>query len=713
MVDEAETRAEKFVLKLRLQHERHVVHARQRAREIAEMLGFDRQDQVRLATATSELARNAFRYAREGSVEFAVDGLEYGAPVQRLVIRVRDAGPGIANVDEVLSGRYQSKTGMGMGLIGTRRLMDDFVLDSQPSGTTVMIRKTLPRTPVQLRAERLSAIAATLARSAVDPMQEVERQNQELMRTLADLREKQEQLAQVNSELEDTNRGVVALYAELEQTASDLRRVSDLKTSFLSNLSHEFRTPLNSILALCQILSDRADGELTMEQEKQVGYVRKSAADLSEMVNDLLDLAKVEAGKVDIRPASFFVADLFAALRGMLRNVLHTSSVDLSFTAPEDLPAMFTDEGKVSQILRNLISNALKFTENGHVRVSAWADDEQIIFRVADTGIGIAEGDRERIFEEFTQIAGEIQSRVRGTGLGLPLSRNLATLLGGALVVESSSPAGSVFRAEIPARYVEAAGVPMQTVNRQDGRPTLLVVEDNAETRYIHEAALQAVHVSLQFARNLPEARALAGQAMPDALLLDRLLDGVDSLPFIEELRSIGFTGPAIVTSVNPDAVMPLQAGADAFLSKPIEPAVLVEALTRLMVAPPQARALLVDDDEINRYVLREALLPLRFRVTEARSGREALAMLEGQVFTVIVLDQTMPGLTGIETLRELRQGSIQPSIPVLIHTSKELSEPEVRAMEESGAVLFPKQALAAKDASYQLSSALRQVGAL
>ena len=712
MSDAAETPREDSVLKLRLQHERHVVHARQRAREIAEMLGFDRQDQVRLATATSELARNAFRYARDGTVEFAVAGLEYGAPSQSLVIRVQDTGPGIANVDEVLSGRYQSKTGMGMGLVGTRRLMDAFALHSGAGGTTVTVRKTVPRGPVPLQAEKLRTIAATLAKSDADPLQEVERQNQELMRTLADLREKQEQLAQVNSELEDTNRGVVALYAELEQNAADLRRVSDLKTSFLSNLSHEFRTPLNSILALCQILSDRADGDLTGEQEKQVGYIRRSAADLSEMVNDLLDLAKVEAGKTDIRPASFTVADLFAALRGMLRNVLHTSSVDLVFTAPESLPAMFTDEQKTSQILRNLISNALKFTEKGQVHVSAAAEGEQIVFRVADTGIGIAEGDWERIFEEFVQIGGEIQSRVRGTGLGLPLSRNLATLLGGALAVESSSSAGTTFRANIPARYVEHVDAPAEMTDRRDGRPVLLVVEDNMETRYIHQAALQAENISLQFARNLQEARVLADRAMPAALLLDRILEGADSLSFIEELRSTGFTGPTIVTSVNPDGVMPLQAGADAFLAKPIGAGMLAETLRRVMAAPAQAVALLVDDDEINRYVLREALLPLRFRVVEARSGREALALLRSQTFAVIVLDQSMPGLTGIETLRELRGGDVQPEIPAILHTSKELTEAELRAMKHAGAVLLPKQALAAKDASYQLSAALRQVGA-
>ncbi len=713
MPDNADAGRVEPILKVRLQYERNVVHARQRAREIAEMLGFDRQDQVRLATAVSELARNAFRYAREGAVEFVVGGLTPGAPVQTLRICVQDAGDGIPNLDEVLSGRYMSKTGMGKGLIGTRRLMDDFHLETSAAGTTVTISKVLPQTPVPLRREAVREMAARLARVDVDPFQEVERQNQELLRTLAELREKQDQLAQVNSELEDTNRGVVALYAELEQNAADLRRVSDLKTSFLSNLSHEFRTPLNSILALCQILADHADGDLTSEQEKQVGYIRRSAADLSEMVNDLLDLAKVEAGKTDIRPRSFTVADMFAALRGMLRNVLHTTQVELVFTAPENLPPLYTDEQKVSQIVRNLISNALKFTERGQVVVSAEAQGDNVVFRVADTGIGIAPQDQERIFEEFVQIAGDIQSRVRGTGLGLPLSRTLATLLGGSLAVESSSAAGSTFRAEIPARYEMVTAEPLKAPARRDGRPVLLMVEDNVETRYIHQAALQVEDLSIQCARTLAEARALVAAGMPDGLLLDRILDGEDALFFIEELRSSGFTGPAIVTSVNPDEVTPLQAGADAFLLKPVAPRVLADTVARLMAAAPLATALLVDDDEINRYVLREAMIHLRFRVVEARDGREALALLGTQAFSVIVLDVSMPGLSGIETLQELRKGQAQPTLPAVIHTSRDLGADELRAIKEAGAALYPKEALGEPDASEHLSRVLREVGAL
>src|SRR6202042_3752225 len=248
--------------------------------------------------------------------------------------------------------------------------------------------KTLPPTVSEVTSSSVKAISAKLASgNAIDPFDEIERQNQELLKTLAELKEKQDQLADLNQELEDTNRGVVALYAELEQHADDLRRVSDLKTSFLSNLSHEFRTPLNSIASLSSLLLGRFDGDLSPEQEKQVNYIQRSAAELSELVNDLLDLAKVEAGKIEVKPRHFEVQDLFGALRGMLKPLLSGNTVDLSFDAASDLPPLYTDEGKVSQILRNLISNALKFTPSGYVRVTAqMPSPDSVVFSVEDSG---------------------------------------------------------------------------------------------------------------------------------------------------------------------------------------------------------------------------------------------------------------------------------------------------------------------------------------
>ena len=270
------------------------------------------------------------------------------------------------------------------------------------------------------------------------------------------LRQRQEELERLNEELKDVNRGMVGLYAELDEKARELRRADDIKTQFLSNLSHEFRTPLNSIFALSSLLLERTDGELTSEQEKQVGFIRKAADSLLELVNDLLDLSKIRAGKIEVRPVEFSTATLFSALRGMLRSLQVNPAVALVFEEPDGVPWLYTDEGKVSQILRNFVSNALKFTERGEVRVSARYDEgnRTVTFTVSDSGIGIAADDQERIFEEFTQLEHPAQSKFKGTGLGLPLCRKLAELLGGRIELESEVGVGSKFSLTLPERYV-------------------------------------------------------------------------------------------------------------------------------------------------------------------------------------------------------------------------------------------------------------------
>ncbi|MBI2220349.1 MAG: response regulator [Acidobacteria bacterium] len=288
------------IMSLRIQHEPDVVLARQRAREIAELVGFDAQDQTRIATAVSEIARNALAYGGGGRVEFAID--RERRP-QMLTVVVSDAGPGIERAEDILQGRCVSSTGMGLGIIGSRRLMDQFRVDSgRGTGTTISMSKLLPARGNALKAADVRKIADALAHASPrTAYNELQQQNQELVRALEELRRRQEELSRLNAELEDTNRGVVALYAELDERADSLRRADEMKSRFLSNMSHEFRTPLNSMRALTQILLDRTDGDLTGEQQIQVSLIQRAAEDLSELVDDLLD---VDARRVGVRGAA-------------------------------------------------------------------------------------------------------------------------------------------------------------------------------------------------------------------------------------------------------------------------------------------------------------------------------------------------------------------------------------------------------------------------
>lgn len=266
---------------------------------------------------------------------------------------------------------------------------------------------------------------------------------------IARLREEGDAL---RAELEETNQGVLALYAELDIQAEQLRQASDLKSRFLSYMSHEFRTPLGSILSIARLLSDELDGPLSPEQHKQVTFVSNSARELSDMVDDLLDLAKIEAGRLEISPGWFEMMDLFAALRGMFKAMADNVELSLVFEEPGDLPRFYTDNRKLSQILRNFISNALKFTPQGEIKVSAELVGDMLVkFSVADTGIGIASEFHDAIFNDFTQVDSPIQKRLRGTGLGLALSKQLAQLLGGWVEVQSALGEGSTFSVIVPA----------------------------------------------------------------------------------------------------------------------------------------------------------------------------------------------------------------------------------------------------------------------
>ncbi len=594
-----------LITRVEIRYEQDVVYARHWARLIAELLGIDRQDQARVSTAVSEIARNAVQYAGGGTVEFLLEG----GPPRSLAAIVRDHGPGFADLDAVLDGRHGSSIGTGMGIRGARRLMDTFRVETSPAtGTTVFLAKALPATAPAVTPSLLRRIADELASAVVTPLDEARLQNQELMQALDEVRTRQEERVRLSGELEDTNRGVVALYAELDEKALQLAHANELKGRFLSNMSHEFRTPLNAILALSRLLLDRTDGDLTEEQEKQVVFVRTAAQDLSELVNDLLDLARIEAGKVVVKARDCTVEELFSGLRGMLRPMLAAESLELVFKEPEGIPGLHTDDGKVAQILRNFLSNALKFAPQAEVRVSVRLDDDRrsVVFAVADTGIGIAAADLERVFEEYAQVEAA-QARLRtGTGLGLPISRKLAELLGGSVWVESELGVGSTFFARIPVSYGGAAG--------------------------------------------------------------------------------------------SADASAP--GGAD------------VTRLRTLREAPgslPIEKILIIDDEQVARYVLKGFLAGTKYTVIEAVDGAQGLRMARQELPILIVLDLVMPGMSGFEVLAKLKADPATVDIPVIIATSMVLDQEERQVLLRSALDVLSKESLSREGAVLKVRQALEQ----
>lgn len=575
------------ILRISVRYEPDVVTARQKTRRMAALLGFENQDQARLATAVSELARNLFQYAGGGTIEFS---FKEDLP-QTFYVRVSDTGPGIPQLSTILNGTYDSPHGMGVGLCGTKKLMDFFNVETEPAkGTCIVIGKMLhTRAKPVSRADLADLTVQISGRAPENVFEEIRTQNQDLLTALEELETQRQSLSELNRELDETNRGVVALYAELDEKAASLQRANEVKTSFLSNMTHEFRTPLSSIISLTRLLIARVDGPLTEEQEKQVNYIRQSAEGLLELVNDLLDLAKVEAGKVSIQVTEFQIEELLGGLRGMFRPILGMeSAVDFEVDWDPRLTKMTTDQGKLNQILRNLVSNAIKFTERGVIKVTALPSDRaRVHFVVEDTGIGIAADFLDVIFQDFSQANSKLHARQKGTGLGLPLSRKLARLLGGDLWVESDLGTGSRFHVVIPSTYTGAGEVtlinssldsdPMlSSSDTETAHPkfSILLVDDDEPSRYVLKG-LVAAEIDADFTETATGDEALDAIAnqTPDLVFLDlnmRPLDGFEVLDRIRQKFDLQDL-PVIVNTakkLSPEEMIFLSKQTSAILSK-------------------------------------------------------------------------------------------------------------------------------------------------
>lgn len=539
---------------------------------------------------------------------------------------------------------------------------------------------------------------------------ETDRQQRELLR-------RHEELVRVHRELDDTSKGVMALHAELGEKDDSIRRVSEVRSRLVTNVSHELRTPINSILGLTKLLLARTDGELTEEQEKQLRFVRQSAESLYTLVDDLLDLSKIDAGRALVRTQALDVGVLFASLRGMLRPLADAApNVTLAFDTPAEPIALETDETKLAQILRNLVTNALKFTERGSVRITARSDGDDAVFEVTDTGIGIARDDHERIFEEFFQVDGAVQRRSKGTGLGLTLSRHLAELLHGSLSLESEIGKGSTFTLRIPRRHPEAAElaalVERSALATPDHQP-VLVVEDDKQTLFLYEKYLRGSGFNVIPARSIDEARAALEKIRPAAIVLDVMLEGETSWRFLADLKADARTRdiPTLVVTVTNREEKARALGADEFNMKPLDKEWLVAKLRTMARGHAVERILVIDDDRVARYLVRKHLEGTPYEVLEAAGGIEGVRLARDRAPDVIFLDFALPEMSAFDVLDELKKDPTTRKIPVIIHTAKSLATDERERLEREASSILHKQSLSREVAIGRIREALEKAG--
>ena len=523
------------------------------------------------------------------------------------------------------------------------------------------------------------------------------------------------QLARQKARLEESNKAIQALHAELEQHADRLRTSAEIKSRLVAGVSHEFRTPLHSILGLSRLLLAASDGPLNDEQQMQVSFIRDSAEELSRMINDMLDLSRLDAGTAPIRAARFALRDFWSALRGTMRPLVRDEdAVHLLFEPAPDIE-LETDQGKLGQILRNLIANALKFTERGVVRLTAAVAGTDLRVVVEDTGIGIAPADHARVFEEFVQIDSALQRSATGTGLGLPLAKKLAESLGGCIELESTPGVGSIFTVTVPLEHAEIdAFRRLERAARtlDPSRAPVLVVEDDRSAVFVYERYLAMAGFQVLPARTTEDARAVLKQVRPSAILLDVMLEREDTWTFLADVKRDPSTNdiPVLVCTVMNRESRARALGADEFWLKPVDEDKLIRKLQTL-ASGRGAKVLVVDDEPAARYLIKKFLEATPYQLLEAADGDTGVRLARSERPDVILLDFLLENMTAFDVIDQLKADPRTRPIPVIVVTSHALPVEARQRLAASTEAILSKEHLSRELAINRIRDALRHAG--
>jgi len=630
---------------IRLQHQTSVYEARKKIRGLADALGYDPIVATRLATAVSEATRELLRSSREPRIAVALD-MELSRPRLALDFEGRGAIPHLVGLTGFFDGLQQKSSQDGfLGLRASKQLPNPLF-----EATDTFITEQRGRIQGLSREEL---------------MVEIQRKNREL--------------EQHSAALEET---VTQRTEQLKQAMEAAEDASRAKSGFLANMSHELRTPMNAIIGYSEMLMEDAEDEGNEEAVGDLKRIHSAGTHLLSLINDVLDLSKIEAGRMDLYLESFEIPAMVEEVVTTIDALVKKNDNTLRVEVDPSLGAMRADVTKVRQALFNLLSNAAKFTREGEIGLLVKGERDEgvdwVQMAVSDSGIGIPPEKIDHVFEEFSQADQTTTRDYGGTGLGLPISRRFCQMMGGDITVESTVGEGSTFTIRLPVEVEPAPEEAPAAVTPEPGEErVVLVVDDDPSALDLIGRTLQGAGVRVVTASDGQEALNLARTLHPAAITLDVLMPGMDGWEVLRELKTDPETRdiPVLMVTMTDDRELGYALGATEFLTKPVNRGQLVQLLERYAAEDAERRALVVDDKAENRELLRRALENEGWQVSEAENGHVALEKLAEHAPSLILLDLMMPVMDGFEFVMEMRKRDAPGAIPIVVVTAKEVTE--------------------------------------